>query len=266
MWIEKAIIVGAGPAGLAAANQLSLYGIDPLVLESASPGGLLRNAGEVRNYPGVPRGITGKELVASFPVPDRLLITRATGISRTGDGKYSLISRHDDFLADTVIVATGTVPVTPELPRVPPEVIHFEIADLNTDGVQSAAVIGGGDAALDYALSLSRTIPVVNVYARSGFSGAVPGLLQRAGAAPGITLRHLSEGFTAFAEDIIVPACGRRPDLEFIDDVLLSLPPEDGSFHLCGDCRNGIFRQTAIAVGDGVKAAMAAVRFLKGKD
>src|SRR4030042_7192079 len=66
MQIEDIIIIGAGPAGLAAAIQLKRYGIRPLLFERAVVGGLLRNANLVENYPGFPRGITGPGLVKLF--------------------------------------------------------------------------------------------------------------------------------------------------------------------------------------------------------
>jgi len=58
-------------------------------------------------------------------------------------------------------------------------------------------------------------------------------------------------------------ACGRRPNVGFVSEDLLCSPPEDHSFHLCGDCANGIFRQVSIAVGDGVRAAMKTAEYLR---
>ena len=61
--MHDVLIIGAGPAGLAAAIQLGRYGVPALVLERGEPGGLLRNANLVENYPGFPQGISGRELV-----------------------------------------------------------------------------------------------------------------------------------------------------------------------------------------------------------
>ncbi|MFC1726893.1 FAD-dependent oxidoreductase, partial [candidate division KSB1 bacterium] len=56
---KDVIIIGAGPAGIAAAIQLRRYNIEPVVFEKNEIGGLLRNAGRIENYPGFPEGVTG---------------------------------------------------------------------------------------------------------------------------------------------------------------------------------------------------------------
>jgi thioredoxin reductase len=53
-------IIGAGPAGIAAAIQLKRFNIEPIVFEQDEIGGLLRNAHLVENYPGFPAGIAGR--------------------------------------------------------------------------------------------------------------------------------------------------------------------------------------------------------------
>ena len=64
--VEGVTIIGAGPAGIAAAIQLKRYGITPLLLEKNMLGGLLRNANLVENYPGFPVGISGLHLTSLF--------------------------------------------------------------------------------------------------------------------------------------------------------------------------------------------------------
>ncbi len=56
------VIIGAGPAGIAAAIQLKRSGIDFLLLENSKIGGLLNEANLVENFPGIAAGITGKAL------------------------------------------------------------------------------------------------------------------------------------------------------------------------------------------------------------
>ncbi|HNT36562.1 MAG TPA: hypothetical protein PKH07_16365, partial [bacterium] len=63
--------------------------------------------------------------------------------------------------------------------------------------------------------------------------------------------------------DYLIGAIGREPQLDFVDTQLLERTAEleeHGSLYRIGDVRNGIFRQTSIAVGDGVLAAMSICR------
>ena len=66
MQTENIVIIGAGPAGLAAGLQLKRYGEEFILIERDNIGGLLRNANLVENYPGFPGGISGRELVRRF--------------------------------------------------------------------------------------------------------------------------------------------------------------------------------------------------------
>lgn len=258
---EKVVIIGCGPAGFAAARQLKLYGIDPLVFERDEPGGLLLNACSVINYPGAPEGISGRELIGRFPLPNRLLINEVTRIDRT-DSIYEIESDRGAITkAFSVIVASGTVPLTTEIPGIERDRIRYDVKNPDEFHSEQIAVIGGGDAALDYAMTLSSG-HTVNVYSRSDFAKAVPHLLRKVQQNRKITL-HTGGLPESYSEDSIVIAIGRVAEFDIISKKLLSSPPEDGSFHMCGDCKNGKYRQAAIAVGNGVEAAMKTVKYLK---
>jgi len=259
---EKVIVTGAGPAGLAAAGQLHLYGIAPAVYEFDEPGGLLLNAFFVVNYPGFPEGINGRNLAGLFTVPERLINRKVTGIWRE-NGLYRVETSGGVVSSQAVIVASGTVPR--KIPGISGDRVHYGVKHLTSAYGRTAAIIGGGDAALDYAMSLSSDF-TVNVYARDNFSSAVPHLMAKVCELSSVTLHPGSLPKYDFSEDVIVVAAGRLPAIDFLSGELLSSPPDDGSFHMCGDCRNGLFRQTAIAVGDGVKAAMKTADYLKRLD
>ena len=63
---ETVIIIGGGPAGASCAVQLKRYGIDALLIEKDSIGGLLNNAWRLDNYPGYPDGISGLDLAGKI--------------------------------------------------------------------------------------------------------------------------------------------------------------------------------------------------------
>ena len=262
MATEKVVVIGAGPAGLAAAQQLKLYGINPLVFEEDQPGGLLLNASSVKNYPGVSRGTAGRDLVKLFPLPEKLIFHRVTSVKKEGSVYRVALSYTDSVTALTVVVASGTTPRKIHVNCTPDSRILYDVKNIRDIPGDTVAVIGGGDAALDYAVSLSSKFSVT-VYARGNFSDAVPHLLTSVKKISRITLRPETSGKTVIPEKTIFVAAGRTPAVDFVSEELLSVPPDDGSFHMCGDCSNGIFRQTAIAVGNGVEAAMKTAAYLR---
>src|SRR6202040_2706118 len=62
--VHDVIVVGAGPAGLAAAVYAASEGLDVLVLEGSAPGGQAGSSSRIENYLGFPTGISGQDLAA----------------------------------------------------------------------------------------------------------------------------------------------------------------------------------------------------------
>ncbi|MCP5108408.1 MAG: NAD(P)/FAD-dependent oxidoreductase, partial [bacterium] len=113
-------IIGAGPAGIAAAVQLKRYGIKCLLFEKDRPGGLLKNAHRVENYPGFPRGITGPQLAELLR--EHLEVFRITPVIEAVEGLeywetencYLITTGESVYQAKIVVSACGTAPVIPE--------------------------------------------------------------------------------------------------------------------------------------------------------
>lgn len=287
---NKVIIIGFGPAGIACAIQLARMGLHPLVIEKTRPGGILVNANLVENYPGFPGGITGEKLVRLFEkqlaafdirvVRDE--IRKASYIS----GQFELAGLRDAYSCHYLVVASGTVPVIPaECPPllVQRGLIHTDISGLRAINGKTIGIIGAGDAAFDYALSLAENGNTVEIFNRGERIRTLQILNDKAQATAGILyhphfrLKGLSENPEGTLEavfqtneetriylfDYLIFATGRTPATGFLDSALQEEANRLQALHrlwFIGDVKNGNVRQVSVAVGDGVRAAMEIYR------
>ncbi|OGD76830.1 MAG: hypothetical protein A2Y64_02315 [Candidatus Coatesbacteria bacterium RBG_13_66_14] len=278
----RAAVVGCGPAGIAAAIQLARHGVEFFLFERGRPGGLLWNAHRVENYPGFPGGIPGPNLVGLFlrqleeggivPIAEEV-----SGLERRPGG-FILRTTVGEYEAARVVLATGTRPKPWDGPAVPPECadrVHTEVHPLRGLAGRKVVIIGAGDAAFDYALGLagSNDVTILN---RGTRTRCLPLLERRASREPRIRYRAQTSpvklgfadgrllvqctagGATVDLEaDHLLLAVGREPDLGLLAADLLDGDgrPVAGLF-VIGDAAGGRCRQAAIAVGDGVRAAM----------
>ena len=283
MRTARAAVVGCGPTGIAAAIQLARHGVEFSLFERGRPGGLLWNAHRVENYPGFPGGIAGPYLVELFlrqlgeggivPISEEV-----SGLERRPGG-FLLLTTGGAYEAADVILATGTRPKPWDGPPIPPEcvgLVHTEVHPLCGLVGRKVVIIGAGDAAFDNALSLagSNDVTVLN---RDQRTRCLPLLEHRASREPRISYRAQTSpvmvapaaggrllvkctagGATVDLEaDHLLLAVGREPELGLLTDDLLDgdRRPVAG-LHVIGDAAGGRCRQAAIAVGDGVRAAM----------
>jgi len=289
-------VIGAGPGGMAAAIYLQRAGLNPLVLEKEAPGGLLLSANLVENYPGFPGGITGRELAARFIDQLNILgisVTQAN-VREVGsvDKTFNIETDIGSYASRAVIIATGTLPRKVKIRGASAlegnRVLYGIESMRSSDGGNGRIiVVGGGDVAFDYALNLSDRGHNVTIVARSTVKCL--SLLRERAEEKGIAvlIDHLPE--QVFEErgsavlvcncrgevkrirgDRILIACGRVPNLELLSSGLLksirngkALPDTGTSgLFLVGDVARKRYRQTGIAVGDGIIAAMHAERYL----
>ena len=296
-----AAVVGAGPCGVAAAVQLRRSGVPVLLFEREDVGGLLWNAGRVENYPGFPRGISGPALcrllgrhLARVGVSPRFEEVRSAA---RVEGEPSFFRLHTAsgavYHASVLVVATGTRPVRGVVPgeeALRGRRVFHEVKDLY-DRARGArvAVLGGGDAAYDYALNLAARGARVELL-RRGPARCLPLLAERAAAeeavtveAPvtvravegggrGVCLRVDGPGGARTLEaDFLLVACGRAPEDGLLSGLRGAAPAAGGGgtpslppgLYAGGDVVRGPFRQAGIAVGDGLLAAMSAIGYLR---
>ena len=175
------VIVGGGPAGLAAAIYAAREGIDAVVVEANALGGQTGISDRVDNYPGFPDGISGGELADRFVAQARrygvelVSAVAVTAVQRDHDDLVTSLSSGQQLTSHAVIVATGS---TYRRLGVPGEDgligVHF-CATCDGPfykGAEEVVVIGGGNSALEEGLHLSEFARRVRVLARHGLSAS----------------------------------------------------------------------------------------------
>lgn len=172
------VIVGGGPAGVAAAVYAGAEGLRALVVEDVSVGGQAGTSSRIENYMGFPTGISGSDLVwrgevqamkfgSRFAMP-----RRATALARRDDGSFCVtLDEHQPVCTKAVIIATGVqyrrLPIA-RLEEFEGSGVYYAATDMearfcrNTDAV----VIGGGNSAGQAAMFLSRAASHVHLLVR----------------------------------------------------------------------------------------------------
>ena len=277
------VIIGAGPAGMAASMQLKRQGVDPVVIERKQVGGLLLNANLVENYPGFVKGIAGPDLVQLFrKQADRLgvNISMEEALSvKYEDNTFRIVTNLRELQARFLVAASGTI--STKLPDFLAtddvrDKIYYEVYPLTKQINKDIVIIGAGDAAFDYAMNLSRRNKI-SILNRGSEIKALTLLVDRVQKESGITyhsetevteiLRSKNGGLLVatqknglvFECDYLLAAIGREPEYSFTDPsimVRLETLLKDQKLFLIGDLQNGSFRQTTIAVADGIRTAM----------
>ncbi|MBC7781407.1 MAG: FAD-dependent oxidoreductase [Proteobacteria bacterium] len=199
-------IVGAGPAGLAAAVYAASEGLDTIVIEGTAPGGQAGTSSKIENYLGFPTGISGQALAGRAQVQAQKFGARLA-ISRNVAGldceRTPLRLRLDDkqcLQARAVVIATGARYRKLDVDnydRFEGQGIHYAATAMEAQlcGNQEVIVVGGGNSAGQAAVFLSRTTAHVHVLVRaSGLASTMSDyLVQRILQSPRITVHGRSE-------------------------------------------------------------------------
>jgi thioredoxin reductase (NADPH) len=196
------VIVGGGPAGLAAAVYASSEGLKTILVEQEAPGGQAGTTSRIENYLGFPAGLSGGDLArrglaqarrlgAEILSPDEV-----TAIRREDPYRVVTLAAAGDVSCQTVVVATGVsyrqldVPGAAELAGAG---IYYGAA--TTEAVlyrdQEVGVVGGGNSAGQAAVYLSRFAKRVLLMVRTPeLSGMSQYLIDQIAAIPKIEVRY----------------------------------------------------------------------------
>lgn len=204
--IRDVIIIGAGPAGLAAAVYAASEGLDVLVIETNAPGGQAGSSSKIENYLGFPTGISGQALAGRAYTQAQKFgaqVIIAQSATKLGCERkpYTIeIGNGSRAPARSVIIATGAEYRKPSLDNL----AQFEGAGIYYGATfmeaqlcvnEEVVVVGGGNSAGQAAVFLAQTAKRVHVLVRSdGLAASMSRyLIRRIEENPAIVLRTRSE-------------------------------------------------------------------------
>lgn len=280
-------IIGAGPAGMAAALQLYRSGLTSLLFENQEIQSLLINARRVENYLGM-SSQTGIKLLKQFR--EHLRKNNISPIQKKVqqldfDDKKHVFSIHADqtiYTANKVIIASGTQPkkllALEKARQILEPYLFYEIFPLLKVRHKKIIIIGAGDAAFDYALNLAERNNKVFLINQHDKIKALPLLQKEVFTTKNIVYHsnmklidiHKGKSCNLMAKfimrnkfknmnvDYLIAAIGRSVQKDFYTQKLLlneSKLLRKKLLYLAGDVKN-TYRQTAIATADGINVAM----------
>jgi thioredoxin reductase (NADPH) len=296
------VIVGAGPAGLAAALYTGRARLSTIVLEKGVPGGQILLTDWVENYPGFPAGVAPFDLMQRFrkqaeTFGARIESDEALGISRSGES-FVLKGNKGDYEARAVILASGSayrrlwIPGEERLIGI--GVSYCAICDGAFFAGQDIAVVGGGDNALKEALFLTRFARTLTlIHRRDKFRGekiyqervaangkirvlldTVVDSVEGAAKVESLAIRNTKTG-AASSLDVtgLFVSIGTEPQTGFVkgflelnewDQIKVDAEMESSvpGIFAAGDVSDACPKQIATAVGTGVHAALSVQEYL----
>lgn len=303
--IYDVLIVGSGPAGYTAGIYASRAELVTAIVAGDEAGGQLMLTSEVENFPGFADGILGPDLMDQMKAQAKrfgvdFVHDQIQSVELTGDIK-TLKSAKQTFRAKTVIIATGSQALWLGLDSEKRLMGRGISACATCDGYffkdKTVVVVGGGDSAMEEALTLTKFAnQVIIVHRRDEFraskimqkrvlehakirviwDSAVEEVLGE-NMVEGIKLRNLKTDETSQldAQGLFV-AIGHKPATGFLSDQLEldekgyivardQVKTNLAGVFVAGDVADPHYRQAITAAGDGCRAALEAERYLAGQ-
>lgn len=296
------VIVGGGPAGLAAGLYTSRSRLKSLLIEKSATGGWIANAGMVENYPGFPKGITGLELAdlmteQAIKYGLEIFLAEVSGVELKGERK-AVKTAEGDFTAKAVILAGGSDRIKLDVPGEKEftgrGVAYCALCDAAFYRDVPVAVIGGGNTAINEALHLTKFASRVVLIHRRKELRATRIIQEKVFAEPKIEfiwdtvveavegedkvnrlkIRNVVSGEKSTLDiSGIFVAVGSKPNTDYLKDILTLeahgyIPTNEKmetgvpGVFAAGDIRANSIRQLIAAAGDGATAAVYAEKFI----
>lgn len=296
------VIIGAGPAGLAAAVYTGRARLNTLILEKGMPGGQILLTDLVENYPGFPEGIVPFQLMEDFrkhaeKFGAKIETDEAKKIQKQDDLWY-VSGVKGEYPARAVIIATGSVYRKLGLPGEAKLTGRGVSYCATCDGAffkdKEVAVVGGGDNALTEALFLTKFCRMVKVIHRRDQFRGVKILQERIFANDktevlwdsvveeisgedrfeSITIKNVKDNKTSKLKlDGVFISIGMDPNSEFVKELVdldelgeikvsQNMSTSQPGIFAAGDVTDACPEQMATAVGTAVAAALAVDEYL----
>lgn len=301
--VEKVIILGSGPAGLTAGIYTARAELNPLLFTGAEIGGQVSLTMEVENYPGFPEGIAGPELVERMQKQAerfgcRIVVDTVTEVKLDERPFVVKTQSGQEYRCKAMIIATGSRPRRLGVPGEEKLIGRGVSFCATCDGFffreKEVAVVGGGDAAIEEALFLTRYVSKAKVIHRRDRLRANLALQQRAfrnkkiefiwdtvvtaingdQRVTSVTLKNVKTGEESeLPVDGVFVYIGRIPNSQLFqgqlamdergylitDELMCTSVP---GVYAAGEIQDSRFQQVATSVGQGCAAAIEAEKFV----
>ena len=305
--INKVIILGSGPAGYTAAIYAARAQLTPLIIEGQQPGGQLTTTTEIENFPGFEQGISGVELMDNMAAQAKRFGAKIVGgfVSRIDFSAkpFRVFCDEREYLAASIIIATGATPKMLGLPEEKLLLGKGLSICATCDGAffpnQEIVVVGGGDAACEEAIFLTRFAQRVRLIHRRNELRASKIMIERLasnkkieviwnsiitklvsgpkGLLTGALIKDLlTDTESEVACAAVFYAIGHKPNSDLFKGVLhldrngyVATKPGTCTTNIpgvfaCGDVQDHTYRQAITAAGTGCMAAIECARYLEG--
>ncbi len=297
------LVIGAGLAGMTAAMYAARYGLRTGLVEQMMGGAQIINLEKIENFPGFPEGIAGAELGPAMQEQTMnagvdFIMDEATAISRDGDYKVA-VGGEGEYRAKAMIVATGSslreLGIPGETEFFGRGVSHCATCDGPMCMNEVVGVAGGGDSAVDEALTLTEYASKVLLFHRRDELRAQQVLQDRAIQNPKIEVYWNTEIKEVLGENTVSSVrirnvvtnleetveltslfvyVGLTPNSQLMNGLVkpdnaghvpvnISMETSVPGLYAVGDLRQNSAAQLIASAGDGATAAIAAFNYLR---